>query len=351
MWGFAVAIEHRASSDDLVAHTKPGELVRISWGSVFAGTLVGLAILASLTLLGMSIGFGVVDPSTDKNPLAGVGIGSAFWAVVIMIASLFTAGFVAARMSGQPNTTTAMMHGVTVWALVTVAMIWLAGTVVGGLIGGTISTISSGASAVGSAITQAASYTERQISQINFEEALPNQLPPEVQSRLEARGLTIENFRTEFRQAIYNSALGQDDLNQLRENARETAREIVQNPRDYQSIISDFVDNLTDSGEDAVISEAERMQIIDQLVERTGITRTEAETYIAETEAKVLQLRQNVMQAFEQAQQQALEATETALNGLTKAAFWSFAGLAMALIAAAAGAAVGSPNHLPRARV
>lgn len=346
-----MAAEYRTSNDGSVAHSKPAELVRISWGSVFAGALVGLAILAALTLLGISIGFGVVDPSIDENPLSGVGIGSAFWAVLIMIASLFVAGFVAARMSGQPNTTTAMMHGVTVWALVTIVIVWLAGTAVGGLIGGTVSTVSSGASAVGSAISQASGYVERRVSQINFEEVLPDQLPPKIENRLEARGLTIANLRTEFRQAIANSALGQDDLDQLRENARETAREVVRNPSNYQSIISDFVDNLTGSGKDVVLSESERTQIVNRLVERTGITRSEVEAYIEKAEAKVKQARQNVMQAFEQAREQAIQGAEAALNGLTKAAFWSFFGLLLALIAAAGGAAAGSPNHLPRARI
>lgn len=343
--------EYRTHNNDEVTHAQPAKLVRISWGSILAGSLVGLAILVVLTLLGFSIGFGVVDPSVDDNPLSGVGIGSAFWATAIMIASLFIAGFVAARMAGQPNTTTAMLHGVTVWSLVTIVIIWLAGTAVGGLIGGTVSTISSSASAMGTAISQAASYTERQVSQIDFQEVLPSQLPPELQNRLEARGLTVANFRTEFRQAIANSALGQKDLGQLRENARETVREIVQNPRDYQSIISDFVDNLAGSGTDVVISESERTQIVDRLVQRTGITRSEAENYIDQAVAKVKQVRQNVVQVFEQAQEQAVQGVEAALDGLTKAALWSFVGLMLALIAAAAGSAIGAPRHLPHTRI
>lgn len=343
--------EYNTRNEDVVAHTKPAELVRISWGSVIAGAIVGLAVLAALTLLGVSIGFGVIDPATDENPLSGVGIGSAFWAVLIMIASFFIAGFVSARLSGQPETTTAMMHGVTVWSVVTIAIIWLAGTAVGGLIGGTVSTVSSGASAMGSAVNQVVSYAERQVSQVNFDEALPNQIPPEIQNRLEERGLTVDNFRSEFRQAISNSALGQEDLNQLRENATETVREIAQSPTQYKSIITDFTDNLMGSGDEAVISKDEREQIVNRLVQRTGVTRAEAESLIDTAANKVTQARQDLAEAFETAQEKAVAATETALNGVTKAAFWSFFGLVLALVAAAGGAAAGSPNHLPRARV
>lgn len=346
-----VVSDYNTRNDDVVTHTKPAELVRISWGSVFAGAIVGLAILAALTLLGVSIGFGVIDPATDDNPLSGVGIGSAFWAVLIMIASFFIAGFVSARLFGQPETTTAMMHGVTVWSVVTVAIIWLAGTAVGGLIGGTVSTVSSGASAMGSAVNQVVSYAERQVSQISFDEALPDQLPPEVQERLEQRGLTVENFRSEFRQAISNSALGKENLDQLRENATETVREIAASPTEYKAIIADFTDNLMGSGDEAVISEEEREQVVNRLVQRTGITRAEAEGFLDTASDKMVEARENVAQAFETAQEKAVAATETAMNGVTKAAFWSFFGLVLALVAAAGGAAAGSPNHLPRARV
>lgn len=345
-----MAIEHGTHGNSGVVHAQPAELVRISWGSVIAGSLVGLAVLAALTILGISIGFGVIDPAVDSNPLSGVGIGSAFWAVAIMVASLFMAGFVAARMSGQPNTITAMMHGMTVWALVTIVTIWLAGTAVGGLVGGTVSTISSSASAMGTAISQAAGYVERQVSQIDFKQALPNQLPTAVENRLEANGLTVANFRSEFRQAIVDSALGQSDLDQLRNNAMETVQEIAQNPRDYQTIISDFVDNLSGSGQAVVLSQAERTQIVDRLVERTGVTRAEIETYIDKAIARVKQTRQAVMQTFEQARKQAIQGIDAALNALTQAALWSFIGLLLALIAAVGGAAAGSPNHLPRAR-
>lgn len=338
-------------NDGVVSHTQPAGLVRISWGAIFAGALVGLAILAALTLLGLAIGFGVVDPATDANPLSGVGIGSAFWAVIVMVASFFIAGFVASRMSGQPNKTTSMLHGLTVWSLIMVAMLWLAGSTLGSLVGGTVSTISSGASATSSAISQAAGFVERQVSQVDMGQILPNQLPAEIQNRLEARDLTVEDFRNEVQQAISNSALGQEDLKQLRENAQETAREIAKNPSNYKVIISDFVENLTGSGNDVVLSDEERTQIVNRLVQRTGIARAEAEKYIQQVEATVTETRQNLAQAFETAQQKITQAAETALNALTKAAFWSFVGLVLALLAAAGGALVGAPKHLPRSRV
>ena len=159
--------------DHEVAHGKPAELVRVSWAG-FAG-MVGIAVVATLTLLGMSIGFGVIDPTLEENPLAGVGTGSAIWAALTMIAGLFVGGFVAARLAGQPNPITAVLHGATVWSLVTVAIIWLASTAIGGLVGGSLSAISSGASAAGSAVASATQFAGQQIGRIDI--SMPNQPP------------------------------------------------------------------------------------------------------------------------------------------------------------------------------
>lgn len=339
----------RYRGQDDVAHTRPAELVRVSWASIFAGSMVGLAVVVTLTFLGMSIGFGVVDPTIDENPLAGVGIGSAFWAALTMIIGLFVGGYVASRLAGQPNRTTAMLHGATVWSLVTVSVLILAGTAVGGIVGGSVSAVASGASAAGSAVSRAAQAVGNQIEQIDV--SLPDQLPPEIRDQLEQRDLTPEDLRQEFETALSNSALGQDDIDQLRTNARETAREIVQNPANIVPITEDFIENLTGSGEEVVVSDEERTQIVDQLVQRTGITRAEAENMIEDAQEQFNTARTEIVDTFEQAQTAALEASETALNGLTKGAFWSFFGLVLALGAAAGGAAVGAPQSAPRTRV
>ncbi|WBU55699.1 hypothetical protein [Paracoccus sediminicola] len=335
--------------DHEVAHGKPAELVRVSWAGIFAGAVVGIAVVATLTLLGMSIGFGVIDPTLEENPLAGVGTGSAIWAALTMIAGLFVGGFVAARLAGQPNPITAVLHGATVWSLVTVAIIWLASTAIGGLVGGSLSAISSGASAAGSAVASATQFAGQQIGRIDI--SMPNQLPDGIEQRLEQRDLTPEDLRREFNNAIAESALGQEDLNQLRENAAETAREVAQNPGNAGAIVQDFIENLTGSGEEVVVSDEERQQIVDRLVRRTGITRAEAANMIDEAQARFNEARGQIVSSLEEARETTLQAAEAALNGLTKAAFWSFFGLVLGLIAAAGGAFVGAPKTLPRARV
>ncbi|MCL5237856.1 MAG: hypothetical protein M1353_08420 [Nitrospirae bacterium] len=88
-----------------------GFLKRISWGAIFAGTIVALVIELTLSLLGMGIGLGVVNPATETNPLGGVGTGAGIWLAVSTLISLFAGGWVASRLAGFPRSSTGILHG------------------------------------------------------------------------------------------------------------------------------------------------------------------------------------------------------------------------------------------------
>src|SRR5207244_3043031 len=67
---------------------------RVSWGAIFAGVFVALAISVLLNLLGAAIHLSVydwinADPSQVNNTLWGVGI----WAVVASLIALFVGGW------------------------------------------------------------------------------------------------------------------------------------------------------------------------------------------------------------------------------------------------------------------
>ena len=50
---------------------------RISWGAVFAGTVMTLAVMLILSLIGMGVGLSTLDPQTGDNPSGTtIGIGA-----------------------------------------------------------------------------------------------------------------------------------------------------------------------------------------------------------------------------------------------------------------------------------
>jgi hypothetical protein len=106
---------------------------RISWGAVFAGAVVALAVQLVLALIGGAIGLATLSPATGQSPSGTtLGLGAAIWLVISSLISLFVAGYVAGRLGGTFN---GWLHGLTTWATVTTFTLVLLATAAGGLVG------------------------------------------------------------------------------------------------------------------------------------------------------------------------------------------------------------------------
>ncbi|MEX0632626.1 hypothetical protein M8494_13155 [Serratia ureilytica] len=60
---------------------------KISWGSVIGGVITVLAVSLLLSTLGTSLGFSIVDPTSD-DPINGAGTTVVIWSAVSIIISL-----------------------------------------------------------------------------------------------------------------------------------------------------------------------------------------------------------------------------------------------------------------------
>src|ERR671914_3154546 len=123
------------------AEVLPSTISRISWGAIFAGTVVAFVAQILFTLLGLAIGLTIAEPMTGQAPWEGVGIGAGIWWVVTALISLFLGGWAAGRLSGMPLRQDAMLHGVVVWGLITFISVFFAISGVGAVASGPISTI------------------------------------------------------------------------------------------------------------------------------------------------------------------------------------------------------------------
>lgn len=129
----------------------------VSWGSIFAGVVIALAVQFLLNLLGVGIGAAVLDPATSDNPAAGTfSIAAGIWFVVAGIVSAFIGGYVASRLSGRPSNSTGGYHGLTSWAVTTLVVLYLLTTSVGAIIGGAFSGLTSVIGGVGQTAATAA---------------------------------------------------------------------------------------------------------------------------------------------------------------------------------------------------
>ena len=138
----------------------PALLSRVSWGAIFAGTVVAVGLLVLLGMLGTAIGFRAVDPQ-ESAAFNGVGIGAGIWWVVSSVIALAVGGYLAGHLSGIPEKRSATAHGASVWGLLTIVMLWLAASTVGAAFNTASSAVVGAAQAAASATETAATAVLR----------------------------------------------------------------------------------------------------------------------------------------------------------------------------------------------
>lgn len=97
---------------------------RISWGAIFAGGILALALQFLFTLLGSAVGLSISDRmSADNLHTAAV-----VWALFTLCLSLFMGGLVISQFTVGENKVEAMLYGIIMWGLL-LAMLLGLGTV------------------------------------------------------------------------------------------------------------------------------------------------------------------------------------------------------------------------------
>jgi len=130
---------------------------RISWGAIFAGVVIAIAVQLVLGILGTGIGLTMVDPVEGTTPGAtGFGIGAGLYWLITTVIALGAGGYCAARVAGVHERFDALVHGLVVWGVTLVLTLYLLTSVVGGIIGGAFRTVGAVAGAAGSTVSAAA---------------------------------------------------------------------------------------------------------------------------------------------------------------------------------------------------
>src|SRR5688500_9034094 len=125
-------MEGRAFSRD-VAGTPLG----IAWSAIVAGSLVAIAVGLVLAILALGLGLGAVDVVSGEDADAGTVTGAVgVWWTVSALLSFFVGGWVAGRIAGGPFAPGGVFLGILVWALVTLASLYILTTTVSTVLGG-----------------------------------------------------------------------------------------------------------------------------------------------------------------------------------------------------------------------
>ena len=86
---------------------------RVSWGAIFAGTVVAMALMVFFTTLGLAIGAAAVDPLYESDPLSGMATGSGIYFIATQLIALAVGGFRGSLVSRArwPLSSTASQSG------------------------------------------------------------------------------------------------------------------------------------------------------------------------------------------------------------------------------------------------
>lgn len=312
----------------------PALLTRVSWGAIFAGAVSAVALTALLSLLGLAIGFGSLDPA-EGDSVRGVPKSTLIWWAVISVLATGIGGFVAGRLAGIPRSLTGALHGLAVWSVATLLTLWLATTAVGFALGATANLVSttarvatSAVSTVGGAAVDAGSA------------AVPSPSPAQVSS---ARDRAVQEALTLGRAAGMN----EQDLQQAQNAVAATAQDIARTPGDAGQDLSQLIDRLF-QGPNAAISPAERERLVEEVARRSGVSREEAQRIAGrwETQARTAwsEVRTTGDRTMSRAGETAIQASDDALDVLSKVAWGMFLISLAGLVAALIGSALAAPS-------
>lgn len=302
---------------------------RISWRSIFAGVIAVLAISILLSLLGVALGFALLDPESATDIGNGSGTAVTIWTILSLLVSLGIGGFIAGRLAG----TDGYIHGFLVWALSLLVGIWFGAMTINNaarLTGNAISSVTSAAGSVATGIGKGGVNLASLGTQA-FEELVP---VPELKKgdvklseALQKTG--INEFQPDYLKAQSEWA---------KEQIKDAAKDLVLNPNESDQTIQKLSNTLKNRAQ-TVTGSIDKNEVSQALAKNTSLTPQEADqavnNYLVQQEEFFNGLESNIQKAkvkYVQMKKEAKEKAAVATKAAAKAALWSFIGLLIGLI-------------------
>jgi hypothetical protein len=270
---------------------------RVSWAAVFGGTLIMLITLMLLSLLGIGIGIGSINPLEEAQPFKGLGTGAIIWWVISNIIAVFVGAYAAAKLTNLSYRSSGIMHGILSWSLYTLISFILMTTAIGGIISG-----------VGGAVSKSLKVVGKGVSEVA---PLAQQLNTDKINRAIQDALTKEN-------PGMGSQSGSQEFNIDLVGVAQEA----------------FIDN------GKINTDVDREKVVQAVADNSSLSQPDAER----AADVIIQQYQEMKPQLQQLKLKAEETGQQVASAVSKAAIWSFVALVLGVITAVFGGNLGKPS-------
>lgn len=327
-------------------------LDRVSWGAIFAGAVVALALQLVFSLMSAGLGLSMVQED-------GGGTGAGIMFAITAVLSLIVGGAVAGRMAGTNHWPAATLHGIVVWALVMLGVTWMGVSATGALLrgattaasatGGVVADVAGGAAGAVGNLAGSAGMALEDLEAGDVQALLPASIEDDLQAITANQNLTPEQLAQETSE-IAGAIISEEELTEARDLVVGAGRQMLREPSEADAIFQNVVAEMTAEG--GVLGEQQFDELQGELQTRYGISQAESAQIADRWRAEFVEARGELIATYEetyaaavQALNEAEEAAAQAASTASTIAWWTAIGSLLGLIAAAAGAAVARPEE------
>lgn len=299
----------------------------VDWAAIVAGAVVASAIGVVFAGFGAALGLSALSPQEGEGSGTLSLILTGLWALVTILVSYGTGGYIAGRMrrrvdSATPDEVSARdaIHGMVVWGLGVLIGAWIAGSVIGTATNAVGNVVGGAASAVGS-VVQGAGQAVGGAASAGVDAA--------TDGTEGEGGLDLSGF--DPIEAINNRLL------------RGTGEQIDPDAAsDIAPVARDVIFQVARTGE---LTEEDRQLLVEEIAANSTLSEQEINARIDQAVEQVTQIRDEAQQRLQQAEQAARDAADAARRAAVLTGFLVAAGFAIALAAAMYGAGLGGRHR------
>lgn len=291
----------------------PTRLRKVSWGAIFAGIVISLVTMLALNMLGLAIGAATINPASEINPVEpALGTATVIWFAATNLLALFAGGFVAGHLSGFYENVDGLMHGLVMWAVTSLIVLFLLTTSIGSIISGVTNAAAQALSGAGQAAAEVA---------------------PEVADALNLQNMTLTGIRNEINTLTTEASTV--DASTDATGAAQTTEST--NTSDAMTLDGIEINRALMQFFSTAPEERNNADLVTLLTERTNLTQEEAQETVTRWEQTYTMVREDAEAAARRVSQAAADAV-TVLAGVI------FAAMIVGAFAAGAGGIVGAPE-------